>query len=72
MTRSEAKKKLQSLVNKIDREHGTTARLSVLSEHGQVKNVVVNDLVGESITAAKKEIRAWAKKNKVKLRWLIK
>ena len=72
MTRSEANKKLQSLVNKIEKDHGSTAWLSVISDKGKVNFVVVNAIDGGNKSATKKEIRAWAKKYKVKLKWITK
>lgn len=70
MSKSEAKKKIQSLVDKIDREHGALAHLSIVSDKGTVEFVIINTISGNNITAAKKDIRAWAKKNKIKLRWV--
>lgn len=70
MTRSEARKKVQSLVDKISSKHGALAWLSIASEKGTVRFIIVNSIEGGSKSAAKKEIRAWAKKNKVKLKWM--
>lgn len=69
MTRSEAKRKVQSLVDKIDRELNTVAWLSIISDKGRVEFVVVNSIEG-NVSGAKKLIRAWAKANKVKLKWM--
>lgn len=69
MTRSEATKKVRSLVDRVLEKHGSSAWMSVISEKGKVDFVAVNRIEGGSISAAKKEIRAWAKKYKVKLQW---
>jgi hypothetical protein len=70
MIRSEAKRKVQSLVDKIQKEHGVDIWLSVISDKGKVDFVAVNTIKGDNQTATKKAIRRWAKKNKVKLKWL--
>lgn len=70
MNRSEAKRKVQSLVDKVQEETGSKAWLAIISEKGTVEFVVVNSIEGGSISAAKKQIRSWAKTNKVKLKWI--
>ena len=70
MQRSVAKRKVQTLVDAILAEHGSSAWLSIISDKGKVDSVAVNRIEGGSPTAAKKHIRAWAKKNKVKLTWV--
>ena len=70
MTRSQAKRKIQTLVDKIERETGSLCWLSVISEKGKVDFVIVNSIEGGSPSTARKMIRSWAKLNKVMLRWL--
>lgn len=69
MTRSEAKRKLQSLVDRLDRTLGAIVFASIASEKGKVSFVIIDSIEGENKSAAKREIRAWAKKVGVKLAW---
>lgn len=70
MKRSAAKKSVQSLVDGIAEDFNADVWLTIISEKGTVNSIIVNDIEGGSITAAKKAIRTWAKKHKIKLQWL--
>ena len=72
MTRSEAKRKVESLQNKILDKHGSSVWFSIISNKGRVDFVAVNNIEDGNIEATKRTIRAWAKKHKVDLEWLAK
>ena len=72
MIRSEAKRKVGTLVNKIQREHGTDVWFSVVSIDGRVDFVAVKKIEGVNQAATKTAIRSWARQNKVRLKWFDK
>jgi hypothetical protein len=72
ITLASVKRKIQTLVDRIADVHGTSVSLSVFGDRGKVDFVNVNSLKGGNIAAAKRAIRSWAKKNKVKLKGISK
>lgn len=69
MIRSEAKRKVGSLVTKIQNDHNTDVWFSIVSIDGRVKYIEVKRIKGANRVATKKEIRKWARLNKISLRW---
>lgn len=62
MRKAEAQKQIRSLVDRIQKKHGTDVSVSLGIDKGTVKFVSIAAIDGGKESAAKREVRDWAKK----------